>query len=174
MAENTVKTYVKEHIHEDQILFGFIMVVLFLVGLTLQTATTEAYGQPIADVTVWNLFVSTISQLPSLFTGSLLVSELPRVLLGWGVEALYYLCITGHRRMKKAVEHHHPWAIVGLDALAIACVGFCGLTDWVYANQLIRNGWWALALTIIISSLVMYCGPIGIYNIKSGFGLVKG
>lgn len=160
----------RESIHEDRILLGLALLILFLIGLTLQTATTELNGQSIADTTVWSLFVSTISQLPGLFTGSILMSQLPKVLTGWGVEILYYACITGHSRMKQSVVHHHPWAIIGLDIVAGACVAYCGYTDWVYAAQIIPNFWGQLFFTIFISALVTYCGAAGIHFIKSGLG----
>jgi hypothetical protein len=166
---DTVKI-TKENIHEDRIILGLALLVLFLIGLTLQTATTELNGQPIADTTVWSLFINTISQLPGLFTGSIHMSELPRVLIGWGVEIVYYVCVTAHGRMKQAVANHHPWAIIGLDVVAGACVAFCGYTDWAYAAQIIPNFFGQVFFAVFISALVAYCGPAGISFIKSGFG----
>lgn len=168
MAE-TVKIS-RENIHEDRIILGVAMLVLFLIGLTLQTATTEAYGQSISDSSVWNLFISTVAQLPGLFTGSVLISQLPRILTGWGIEILYYACITGHSRMKQSMANHHPWAIAALDIVALACVFFCGFTDWQFAQQIIPGFWGPIFFAALISVLVAYCGAAGVHFIKSGFG----
>lgn len=162
----------KKGLREDLIVLGAVFIVLFIIGLTMQTATTEAYGQSqaIGDVTVWNLFISTISQLPGLFTGSVLISQLPRVLIGWGIEFLYYAYVTNHRRIKQGLEGHHPWAVKAMDFLAAVCVIYCGFTDWMYAQKLMPTIWEQLIFTAIISAMVAYCGVLGVNFIKSGFG----
>lgn len=170
MAEAQTAKISRSSIREGDLLFGVAMFILFLIGITLQTATTEAYGQAVQDTTVWNLFVSTLQQIPGLFTGQVYISELPKLLFGWGVELFYYGCITGHKRMKQSVEHHHPWAIAMLDVFAIACVGYCWFTDWQYAVKIIPNFWGQVFFAAIISAMVAYCGAAGWHFIKSGFG----
>jgi hypothetical protein len=152
------------------VVLGVAMLGLFIIGLTMQTATTESYGLQISDTTVWDLFVSTISQLPGLFTGNVLISQLPRILIGWGIEILYYAYVTNHRKIKQGLDNHHPWAVKALDAAAVAAVIYCAFTDWMYAQQLIPNIWGQFIFTVLISVMVAYCGVLGVNFIKSGFG----
>lgn len=172
MADTTVstKSFNKTNIKEGDILFGLFLLLLFIIGLTLQTATTEASGQHVQDTTVWNLFWSTLMQLPGMVTGSVHISDLPRLLIGWGIEAFYYMCLTGHKRLKQSTEGHHPWAIFALDGLAIACVGYCMYTDWTFVWQLTHNFWECVLLTGLISGFVAVCGGSGWGYLKSGFG----
>lgn len=169
MSEQSIKIN-RANIHEGSILFGAALLIASIIGLTFQTATTEAYGRVVQDITVWQLFVNTIQQLPGIFTGSVHISELPRLAIGWGVEAIYYLSLTGHKKMKQAIDGHHPWAVIAFDAVAIGCVCYCGWTDWTYVSQLVPDFWGAVLVTAMISSSVVFFGPIGWHYLKSGFG----
>lgn len=170
MDVNAVKSFHKVNIKEGDLIFGAFLIVLFIIGFTLQTAATEANGQHVADTTVLSLLVGTLMQLPGIVTGTVHISELPRLLLGWGVEAFYYMAITGHKRLKASTEGHHPWAIFVLDLVAIACVGYCVYTDWTFASQIISNFWGTLMITGLISAFVTVCGGSGWSHIKSGLG----
>lgn len=169
MSETTVKIS-KANINELDLVVGVALIILFLIGLTLQTATTEAFGRAVNDTTVWNLFWSTVAQLPGLFTGSVHISELPVLLTGWGIEVFYYVCITGHKKLKQSVSGHHPWAIFMLDVFAIGCVFWCGYTDWQYGAKIIPGLWGPIFFAAIISAMVAYCGAAGVHFIKAGFG----
>lgn len=168
MAETTRIS--RENINEGSIVVGVVMMAFFLTGLTLQTATTEAYGHVVQDTTVLNLLLGTLAQLPGILTGTIHLSQLPSIVFGWMVEIMYYACITGHKKMKKSVEHHHPWAILALDVIAMGCVAFCAYTDWLFAVQLVPGFWGPIFFSILISAMVSYCGASGWHYIKSGFG----
>lgn len=171
MAENTSTVkFSRANINEGDIVIGALLLIASIIGLTFQTATTEAYGHTVQDLTLWQLFYNTIMQLPGIVTGSVHISELPRLMMGWGIEAIYYLSLTGHRKTKQATANHHPWAVIGFDALAVICVCYCGWTDWTYTSQLVPDFWSAVLVTSLISACVVFFGPIGWSKIKNGFG----
>lgn len=143
---------------------------LWVCGFTLQTATTEAVGHVVQNGTVRDLFLSTISQVPGIITGSVTIDQLPVVFLGWGIEVFNFALMTRYNKLKGAVNDHHPLLKTLFFASSIILWCFCLWTDWIYAQQVIQ-GWWQQALfTLMITVTVIYCGPAAVHFAKHAFG----
>lgn len=139
---------------------GAFALLLCIYASCLQIATSEAFilNGPAVNLTP-NLAI--LQQVPAFFQGHLSATMSKAFMWGFGIEALYLICIVGFEIAHSAVHSSNQTLAKVFVFGMIACIAFNAWSDFQY-GQLNTGFWGQVGFAVITSFMVAFFGIIGV------------
>ena len=153
------------------ILWGVVLVVLFIWGLMLQIQTSE--GMLLHDQSAVTLSFSNIDvlmQIPNMLQRQYTLGFAMAVFLAYSIEAGYFLAIVFFERSRNAVTHSGHMMERLFVGGVLACVAYNLISD--YNLGTLGSGWFGhLAFSLLVSFVEAFFGIVGVDLIMKGWKL---
>ncbi len=149
---------------------GALFMIFFILCLTTQVQTNEAFIQGTKSVDVykpnWAIFVQPID----LLLGHLSVNDAIATIFGWGVEVIYLaFTMVGYELIRNSVYQAGRAVGVVFEIIAVGIVFFNYYADFNYGT--IGSGPWGHFWFALLTAFVVgYFGTVGLFLLRHGWG----
>jgi hypothetical protein len=142
------------------LLLGVFLILLCVYASLLQIQTSEAFILN-GPVTGLKPNKDILLQVPQFFQGQLSVTMTKAFMWGFGVEALYLICVIGYEHAHGAVKSSNQTLAKIFVTGMVGCVIFNGWSDFQY-GQMATGFWGQFAFAVITSFMVAFFGIVGV------------
>jgi len=151
------------------LIWGVVLVVLFVWGLMLQIQTSE--GMLLNDRSTVTLSFSNIdvlAQIPNMLQGQYTLGFAMAVFLAYSIEAGYFLAIVFFEIARNAVGHSGALMERVFIGGILLCVAYNLISD--YSLGTLGSGWLGhLAFSLLVTFVESFFGIVGVDLIMKGW-----
>lgn len=153
----------------EQLIWGIILLCIWIIAFTTQIQTNEALIIPTQSVSLFSPNWAVLWQIPQLMFGGLDPQQAMAYFVGWMIEAFLVAASSSFQHLNDSFSRSHEWMRNAALFITVGLSALNGYTDFTYGSFITVNWMGHLLFAVLVSFTVAYAGPVGFKMVRNGW-----